>query len=201
MNLRCFCVILKENVFVRISLAAFYLVETDDNRSDTFLEEKYRKVWLLQIKYVPLHPQNAKRIVAPVAQLVEHLTLNQGVQGSSPCGCTIIKGRFTFFFWNNKRVAPVAQLVEHLTLNQGVQGSSPCGCTRETREIADMAQLVEQRIRNAWVPGSSPGIGSRQKQILYFLGGISTSVVHGLPKPGRRVRFPYPALLHFYVRV
>ena len=26
--------------------------------------------------------------VAPVAQLVEHLTLNQGVQGSSPCGCT-----------------------------------------------------------------------------------------------------------------
>ncbi len=25
---------------------------------------------------------------APVAQLVEHLTLNQGVQGSSPCGCT-----------------------------------------------------------------------------------------------------------------
>ena len=127
MNLRCFCVILKENVFVRISLAAFYLVETDDNRSDTFLEEKYRKVWLLQIKYVPLHPQNAKRIVAPVAQLVEHLTLNQGVQGSSPCGCT-----------------------------------------RETRGIADMAQLVEQRIRNAWVPGSSPGIGSRQKQILYF---------------------------------
>ncbi len=27
-------------------------------------------------------------IVAPVAQLVEHLTLNQGVQGSNPCGCT-----------------------------------------------------------------------------------------------------------------
>ena len=47
----------------------------------------------------------AKEKDAPVAQLVEHLTLNQGVQGSS------------------------AQLVEHLTLNQGVQGSSPCGCT------------------------------------------------------------------------
>ena len=30
---------------------------------------------------------------APVAQLVEHLTLNQGVQGSSPCGCT--KERFS----------------------------------------------------------------------------------------------------------
>ena len=58
-----------------------------------------------------------------------------------------------------------------------------------------MAQLVEQRIRNAWVPGSSPGIGSRiicehDKQR-----GISTSVVHGLPKPGRRVRFPYSALM------
>ena len=25
---------------------------------------------------------------ASVAQLVEHLTLNQGVQGSTPCGCT-----------------------------------------------------------------------------------------------------------------
>ena len=56
----------------------------------------------------------AKRKDAPVAQLVEHLTLNQGVQGSSPCGYDD---------------APVAQLVEHLTLNQGVQGSSPCGCT------------------------------------------------------------------------
>ena len=33
---------------------------------------------------------------APVAQLVEHLTLNQGVQGSNPCGCTKspMDGRF-----------------------------------------------------------------------------------------------------------
>ena len=54
-----------------------------------------------------------------------------------------------------------------------------------------MAQLVEQRIRNAWVPGSSPGIGSISG---VSISGISTSVVHGLPKPGRRVRFPYPAL-------
>ena len=59
---------------------------------------------------------------APVAQLVEHLTLNQGVQGSSPCGCTKTKSICIF-------VAPVAQLVEHLTLNQGVQSSSLCGCT------------------------------------------------------------------------
>ena len=55
---------------------------------------------------------------ALVAQLVEHLTLNQGVQGSSPCRRTL----------NSKILsnALVAQLVEHLTLNQGVQGSSPC---------------------------------------------------------------------------
>ena len=59
-----------------------------------------------------------------------------------------------------------------------------------------MAQLVEQRIRNAWVAGSSPAIGSPQQSNLrsfYKYCGISTSVVHGLPKPGRRVRFPYSA--------
>ena len=60
--------------------------------------------------------------------LVEHLTLNQGVQGSSPCGCTKQGGKRSSFLFE-KLIAPVAQLVEHLTLNQGVQGSSPCGCT------------------------------------------------------------------------
>ena len=34
---------------------------------------------------------------APVAQLVEHLTLNQGVQGSNPCGCTLRKRNLPFF--------------------------------------------------------------------------------------------------------
>ncbi len=59
-----------------------------------------------------------------------------------------------------------------------------------------MAQLVEQRIRNAWVAGSSPAIGSPQQiRDLIQRCGISTSVVHGLPKPGRRVRFPYSAPL------
>ena len=50
-----------------------------------------------------------------------------------------------------------------------------------------MAQLVEQRIRNAWVAGSSPARGS------FLLCEISTSVVHRLPKPVRRVRLPYLA--------
>ena len=38
-------------------------------------------------KVVFLQPQND----ASVAQLVEHLTLNQGVQGSTPCGSTETK--------------------------------------------------------------------------------------------------------------
>ena len=68
--------------------------------------------------------------------------------------------------------------------------------------FADMAQLVEQRIRNAWVGGSSPPIGS---SIIFLCGGISISVVRGLPKPERRVRFPYSAhfplpILYFFRR-
>ena len=39
---------------------------------------------IIRKKVVLLHPQND----ASVAQLVEHLTLNQGVQGSTPCGST-----------------------------------------------------------------------------------------------------------------
>ena len=48
-------------------------------------KKNLQNVWRCREKFVPLHPLNEK---APVAQLVEHLTLNQGVQGSSPCGCT-----------------------------------------------------------------------------------------------------------------
>ena len=50
----------------------------------------------------------AKAKDAPVAQLVEHLTLNQGVQGSSPCGCTkkkvnIVHLLFFLYRKNNRR--------------------------------------------------------------------------------------------------
>ena len=41
-------------------------------------------MFIVRKKVVLLHPQND----ASVAQLVEHLTLNQGVQGSTPCGST-----------------------------------------------------------------------------------------------------------------
>ena len=58
------------------------------------IEKKQEKVWRFQKNSVPLHPQFSKSAEstikndAPVAQLVEHLTLNQGVQSSSLCGCT-----------------------------------------------------------------------------------------------------------------
>ena len=51
-----------------------------------------------------------------LAQSVEHLTVNQGVVGSSPTGGAI-KALSIY--------APLAQLVEQLTLNQWVPGSNP----------------------------------------------------------------------------
>ena len=51
------------------------------------------KSLVVQKNVVLLQPQIKESafnalVNAPVAQLVEHLTLNQGVQGSNPCGCT-----------------------------------------------------------------------------------------------------------------
>ena len=47
-------------------------------------KKSWRNMSIVRKKVVLLHPQND----ASVAQLVEHLTLNQGVQGSTPCGST-----------------------------------------------------------------------------------------------------------------
>ena len=55
-------------------------------------------------------------VYSSLAQSVEHLTVNQGVTGSSPVG-----GAIKPF----KSYAPLAQLVEQLTLNQWVPGSNP----------------------------------------------------------------------------
>ena len=49
----------------------------------SFFEKSRQKVCWNQKYLVPLQPQNQND--ALVAQLVEHLTLNQGVQGSTPC--------------------------------------------------------------------------------------------------------------------
>jgi hypothetical protein len=53
-------------------------------------------------------------LCAPIAQLVEQLTLNQWAQGSSPCGGTICVH---------------SSVVEHQTFNLGAAGSSPAGHT------------------------------------------------------------------------
>ena len=55
-------------------------------------EKKAKKIWWFHKNAIPLHPQmqnNNARSDALVAQLVEHLTLNQGVQGSNPCRRTL----------------------------------------------------------------------------------------------------------------
>lgn len=49
----------------------------------SIFQKNTEKVWRNKIKCVPLQPQKEKD--ALVAQLVEHLTLNQRVQGSNPC--------------------------------------------------------------------------------------------------------------------
>ena len=54
-----------------------------------------------------------------LAQSVEHLTVNQGVTGSSPVGGAKKKSHMEHVH------APLAQLVEQLTLNQWVPGSNP----------------------------------------------------------------------------
>ena len=66
-------------------------------------------------------PMRITEKTASLAQLVEHDTLNVGVQGSSPWGST----RQVLYI----NTASLAQLVEHDTLNVGVQGSSPWGST------------------------------------------------------------------------
>ena len=53
--------------------------------------------------------------LSSIAQSVEHLTVNQGVTGSSPVGGVKQADQY----------APLAQLVEQLTLNQWVPGSNP----------------------------------------------------------------------------
>ena len=68
-------------------------------------------------------PMRITENTASLAQLVEHDTLNVGVQGSSPWGSTTKKS-------SNINIASLAQLVEHDTLNVGVQGSSPWGSTK-----------------------------------------------------------------------
>lgn len=65
----------------------------------TFLKKIYAFSLLFKINVVPLHSQLRnntcckQKADALVAQLVEHLTLNQRVQGSNPCRRTKVEKR------------------------------------------------------------------------------------------------------------
>ena len=81
-------------------------------RAKKFVEKNFLKknIWSVRRKIVPLHPQRGQRDACSmhdsVAQLVEQLTLNQRVEGSSPSGNTnyvakrLIFSRFAFFIVN-----------------------------------------------------------------------------------------------------
>ena len=57
------------------------------------------------------------QLFAGIAQLVEHLTCNQGVPSST-------LGAGTILTYSTIPYAGIAQLVEHLTCNQGVPSST-----------------------------------------------------------------------------
>ena len=80
-----------------------------------------------------------------LAQSVEHLTVNQGVVGSSPTG-----GAF-FKIW------PHGQAVKTSPFHGGNTGSIPVGVT--IISYADVAQLAEQLTCNQQVIGSIPIVG------------------------------------------
>ncbi len=70
-----------------------------------------------------MHPHSGNENDS-VAQLVEHITFNDGVLGSNPSRVTIKTCNFT------ERTDSVAQLVEHITFNDGVLGSNPSRVTK-----------------------------------------------------------------------
>ena len=71
---------------------------------------------LAVLVFIPRRHSPTEELYSSLAQSVEHLTVNQGVVGSSPTGGAI-KALSIY--------APLAQLVEQLTLNQWVPGSNP----------------------------------------------------------------------------
>ena len=74
---------------ITFSFIAFYSTYkgVTDNSQQKNIEKSRSKIWWFRKICVPLHSQFRNNTIANalVAQLVEHLTLNQRVQGSSPC--------------------------------------------------------------------------------------------------------------------
>ena len=64
-------------LFFKIAIYSSYCVKKNKKK-----EQIIQYQWSIVNNFIPLHPHLKND--APLAQLVEHLTLNQGVQGSNP---------------------------------------------------------------------------------------------------------------------
>ena len=116
-------------------------------------------------------PAGALGFLAGVAQLVERLTVDQVIAGSTPVTCPgfemalgcRLTGRTVVFEaicrGSNPRIpalfafAPEAQMVEHAVDNRAVEGSSPSGC------IGFVGRWCRRLTRSAFnreMAGSSP---------------------------------------------
>lgn len=113
-----------------------------------------------------------------VAQLVEHVTVNHGVSGSSPGGGAKLKvlqksGRQRKQEFQRFR-SHIAQLVEYVTVNHGVPGSSPgvganlvqlirLKCVASSCD--DVAEMDRQMIANHFYASSSLAVISKLQSL------------------------------------
>ena len=108
-----------------------------------------------------------------VAQLVEQMTLNHWVEGSSP-------SQVTQSWWKRKKDDLVAQLVEQMTLNHWVEGSSPSQVTpRKGGRVVDYSGLENRRTERYRGFESLPFRNSKEvlrKRSLLFLLYISPKI-------------------------
>ena len=102
---------------------------------------------LVRIAACPLPLRRPRSFHAPLAQLVEQLTLNQRAQGSSPWRCTRRTPAGRQFLYSS-----LAQSVEHAAVNRRVVGSSPTGGARMwlAATVAVTASLLFKRCGTVW---------------------------------------------------
>ena len=95
---------------------------------------------------------------APIAQLVEHLTLNQGVQGSNPCWCTI------------EKQIPFGICFSMSIIRNG--GSSPKGRDCEGRQSGGLASKERSNVHFIHSYGCLL-YTAKKISMLYFLAAIT----------------------------